>query len=174
MSIRWNWRATELLRHTFKVAWRNSSFNDWQRLGIQFKEKLGHSERDWFLDSILILTMWVDVDRINIEMLWLLNQPVAKIHAVHTGGREAKRANSDVAKGLEAKLLLTKRSRVILTANLWTEAGLVNGAIGTIEDILFGGQGPPSLPVVVFIRFDIYKGATITSLEGKKSYWSYQ
>jgi hypothetical protein len=48
-------------------------------------------------------------------MLRKLNQPVAKICAVHTGGREAKRANSDVEKGLEAQLLLTKDCHVMLT-----------------------------------------------------------
>jgi len=47
---------------------------------------------------------WNDVDRINKEMLQLLNCPVAKIVAEHTGGHEAKKANSDVAKGLEAEL----------------------------------------------------------------------
>ena len=57
----------------------------------------------------------------------------------------------------------------MLTTNLWTEAGLVNGAIGTIQDILFGeDQGPPSLPVAVFISFDNYEGPTITNLESAR------
>ncbi len=51
-------------------------------------------------------------------MLRSLNRPVAKILAIHTGGPEARRANFDVAKGLEAQLLLTKDARIILTANL--------------------------------------------------------
>jgi ATP-dependent DNA helicase PIF1 len=87
---------------------------------------------------------------------------------VHTGGSESKKANSDVAKGLEAELLLAKGSRVMLTANIWTEGGLVNGAMGTIQDILFEDQGPPSLPIAVFIKFDIYEESSITTLEGDK------
>ena len=73
-----------------------------------------------------------------------------------------------MAKGLEPVLLLAKGARVILTANIWTEAELVNGAIGTIQDILFEDQGPPSLPVAVFIKFDVYERNTITTLKGDK------
>ena len=57
----------------------------------------------------------------------------------------------------------------MLTANLWTEAGLVNGAIGTIQDILFReDQEPPFLPIAVLISFEGYKGPTIISLEGTR------
>ena len=97
-----------------------------------------------------------------------MNQLVAKILAEHTGRGEARKANSDTAKGLEAELLLAKGSRVMLTANIWTEAELVNGALGTIQDILFEKQGPPSLPTAVLVNFDTYEGDTITSSEGVK------
>ncbi|RHZ79389.1 hypothetical protein Glove_147g6 [Diversispora epigaea] len=56
----------------------------------------------------------------------------------------------------------------MLTANLWTEGGLVNGSLGTIQDILFGDQGPPSFPITVFITFDDYKGPIIINIEGIK------
>ena len=96
----------------------DSSLNDWKTLTKCFEENLSQVECDRFLDAVFILTKWADVDRVNIEMLRRLNRPVAKINAVHTGGREAKRANSDVAMGLEAQLLLAKGCRVMLTANL--------------------------------------------------------
>ena len=99
-------------------------------------------------------------------MLRTLNQPVAKIHAVHTGGHKAKKANSKVAKGLKAQLLLAKSARVMLIANFWTEGGLVNGSMGTIDDIIFAETGPPSLPAVVFVKFDLYEGPSITTPEG--------
>jgi ATP-dependent DNA helicase PIF1 len=144
----------------------DSSLDDWKTLAKRFEENLNQVERDQFRDSVFILTRWEDVDRVNIEMLRKLNRPVAKICAVHTGGREAKHASSDVAKGLEAQLLLAKGCRIMLTANLWTEAGLVNGSMGTVKDILFENQGPPALPAAVFIKFDKYNGPTITSAEG--------
>ncbi|PKB95962.1 hypothetical protein RhiirA5_242033, partial [Rhizophagus irregularis] len=84
-------------------------------------------------------------------------------------GNEAKKADSDTAHGLEAQLLLARESRVMLTANLWTETGLVNGSMGTVKDILFKeDQGPPSLPIAVLVSFNSYKGPTITSLEGER------
>ena len=73
-----------------------------------------------------------------------------------------------MAKSLEVQLLLAKGARVMLTANIWTQAGLVNGSMGTIQDILFKEQGPSSLPVVVFISFEKYKGPTILNSEGIK------
>src|SRR5436190_4169632 len=101
-------------------------------------------------------------------MLRRINRPVAKIEAVHTGGREAKRATTEVAKGLESHLLIAKGSRVMLTANIWTEAGLVNGSMRIVKDIFFEEQGPLNLPKAFFITFEKYDGPTITNSEGDK------
>jgi ATP-dependent DNA helicase PIF1 len=146
----------------------DSKLDDWKTLIKRFEENLNPIERDRFQDAVFIQTKWTEVDKINIEMLRSLNRPIAKINAVHTGGREAKRASSDVAKGLEPQLLLAKGCRVMLTANLWTKAGLVNGSMGTIQDILFEEQGPPALPTAVLVIFEKYNGPTITTLEGCK------
>jgi len=49
------------------------------------------------------------------------------------------------------------------------EAGLVNGSVGTIQEIVFEqNQSPPSLPSVVLVEFDHYSGPAIINVEGKK------
>jgi ATP-dependent DNA helicase PIF1 len=126
-------------------------------------------ERNEFSNALFLLTKWSEVNAVNIDRLRSLDVPVAKIQAIHTGGIEAKNANSDTAHGLEACILLARGARVMLTANLQTEIGLVNGSMGTVRDIIFSeDQGPPCLPIAVLISFDNYKGPTISSLEGEK------
>ena len=49
----------------------------------------------------------------------------------------------------------------MLTSNLWTDAGLVNGAMGTVQAICYRSGGPPSLPVAVMVKFDKYRGPTL-------------
>lgn len=145
-----------------------SILNDWRKLSTRFEQNLSRTEAEKFSDAIHLLTTWDEVDKVNTNMLRSLNRPVAKIIAVHTGGKEARKATSDAAKGLETEVLLAKGARVMLTANVWTQAGLVNGAMGTIQDILFENEGPTSLPVAVFVSFDKYEGPTISNSEGVK------
>jgi ATP-dependent DNA helicase PIF1 len=121
------------------------------------------------LDAIYITPRKVDIAKINISKLKSLNAPVARICAVHTGGNGTSKADSDTAKGLEAELLLCKGAQVMLRANLSVETRLVNGSVGTVDDILFQeNQGPPSLPIAVLIDFDNYNDPAIISTEGKK------
>jgi len=144
----------------------DSSSDDWKILTKRFEENLNPIEHNRFLDATFILTKSKDVSRVNIEMLRKLKCLVAKICAVHTGGKEAEKADSDVGMGLEAVLLLAKGCRIMLMANLWTEVGLVNGSMGIVKDILFENEGPPALSTVIFIKFDEYNGPTIKDVKG--------
>ena len=50
----------------------------------------------------------------------------------------------------------------MLTANLWVDMGLVNGAMGTVVAICYSNGGiPPHLPVAVMVSFDSYQGPTL-------------
>jgi ATP-dependent DNA helicase PIF1 len=45
---------------------------------------------------------------------------------------------------LELELLITVGARVMLTSNIWTDAGLINGALGVVEQIVYNpGILPP-------------------------------
>ena len=52
----------------------------------------------------------------------------------------------------------------MLTANLWVQAGLVNGAVGTVVAICYNESdgSPPSLPQAVTVQFDSYTGPTLS------------
>ena len=49
----------------------------------------------------------------------------------------------DDAGVLEAVICLAKSACVMLTSNLWVDAGLVNGAMGTVHAICYRTGGPP-------------------------------
>ena len=83
------------------------------------------------------------------------------LKAVHTGPNASK-ASPDEAAGLEATICIAHEARVMLTANLWTETGLVIGAMGTIKTICYqNGKAPPDLPTSVTVKFDTYSGPTL-------------
>ena len=48
---------------------------------------------------------------------------------------------------------------MLLTCNIWVEAGLVNGDLGKVVSILYpSGTKPPELPSFVIVDFFQYKG----------------
>ena len=98
----------------------------------------------------------------NVSRLRANGHPVATIKAVHSGPNAAK-ASSEDAGGLEPIICLECEAHVMLTANLWVDKGLVNGSIGTVVAICYrSGEAPPSLPIVVTVKFDSYRGPTLT------------
>jgi ATP-dependent DNA helicase PIF1 len=148
-----------------------STLADWNLLATCFIGVVTVSsvEQLRFSDATCVLPRKSDVDSFNLDKLTSLNCAVARIKAIHTGSSEASKADSDVAKGLVAQLLLAKGARVMLRANLWTEAGLVNGSVGIVHGIIFEeNQGPPFLPIAVLIQFDNYNGPAIVTTGGMK------
>ncbi|CAG8469927.1 3415_t:CDS:2, partial [Cetraspora pellucida] len=124
--------------------------DDWQLLNYRIYSLVLSVEKNIFENAIRLFTKWEKVHEYKIMKLKQLNSPVAKIKALHTGS-EARRAPSDLTNGLEPVLFLSVGAR------------LVNGAMGTIIDIIYElGKKPPLLPTLILLRMDNYTGPTLS------------
>ena len=99
--------------------------------------------------------------KFNIQKLEALETPKILLKAKNIPSHgPAKRASSSTAGGLQSAVLLAEGARVMITRNLWTDAGLVNGAQGTIYKIVYKPDNDPSkgLPDVIYVDVPQYIG----------------
>ena len=73
----------------------------------------------------------------------------------------ASKASSEDAGGLDPIVYFVHTAQVMLTANLWIEVGLVNGALETVVSICYQEGGPPALSLAVMVKFDNYTSPTL-------------
>ena len=95
-------------------------------------------------------------------------KPIVVLRAYHDkpktpAGRAIKpeEMKADDFRGIEDELLMCEGARVLLTQNLWVEAGLMNGAMGVLRGYMWpDGADPHSAkpelrtPLCVFVEFD--------------------
>lgn len=136
---------------------------DYALFSARFQMNVPPEERRAFEDAVHIYWTRVEVKERNLDRLLQLLQPVARVPAKHHGPNAAA-GTSDQAEGLEDVIYLAKGARVMLRSNLWTTAGLVNGALGTVVDIVYHrdqAPAPDGPPAVVMVKFDNYTGPTM-------------
>lgn len=142
----------------FRLRNGKTSLNDWEHLMKRTPSKVDNLSA---FDCALHLFPTVQaVAKYNLMKLKDINRPIAIIKAVHSGPN-AQRATSDDAGGLDPVGHLATTARVMLIANLWVEAGLVNGTLGTVVSICYQSGAPPDLSLAVMVRFDSYSGPTL-------------
>ena len=139
----------------------------------------GREELKAFADAPLLMdgrkdrvTGEVGANRINRMHLEELSrktkQPILVLRAYHNipdtpEGKQLKpeQMDDEEFRGIQREVLVCVGARVLLTQNLWVEAGLMNGAMGTVRGYCWPRGGDPRSedsrlrsPLCVFVEFD--------------------
>jgi hypothetical protein len=78
----------------------------------------------------------LEVNTHNTKRLCSLDEPIALIEAEHTG--ESKSMSDDGFRGMRSFLFLAVFARVVMTSkNVCQPAGMVNGSVGEVKDIIY-------------------------------------
>ena len=120
-----------------------------------------------FEDAVRLFYDKKSVAEFNYSKLCKLDTPIAVINAIHSGPKAAL-AKPEEAGGLYPVIFIAVGARVMLTANLWQQVGLCNGAAGTVYQLLDQeGHAPPNQPIAVLVQFDDYSGPPFLTYKPK-------
>ena len=137
---------------------------DWKTIQTRTKVGIPGSEYpdEKRMDNMIHLkTQNEDCRKHNYEKLQKLGTKIAKCVAEHPNNDKAsKKADDEKIYGLEKVAYYAKGAKVMLRVNLCQPYGLINGACGTVKDIIYHpGEGPPTkLPKAVIVEFPDYTG----------------
>ena len=135
----------------------NPQIDDWRLLMSRTPINIDVATNFEFDNDVHLFSTNENVHAHNKKMLHSLKHPIAHCIASKVGTINTIDDYSNDE--LVMELLICKDSRVMLTSNLWIEAGLVNGALGYIRKIVYKqGSAPPELPTYVMVEFDGYSG----------------
>jgi ATP-dependent DNA helicase PIF1 len=152
--------ALEGLRHN------DITQDHWRLLATRVQGNLSAAEIATFDNALRIYGKKKDVNAYNHEKMRDLGVPVKQIKAQHTGTGAAE-ADWEKGGNLHKTLPLCLGARVMLTENLWTERGLVNGALGTVKGFHWqeGADLEKDIPTIL-VAFDSYDGPLLEDFEG--------
>ena len=139
---------------------------DWTDWRAQSFSGMEPARQEAFRDAIMLATTNDSLVEHNNNRMEAVGNPMVRIQAINTP-QAAEEATSDQAHGLPNNLNICRGGRVILTRNLWTRNGLVNGATGHVAYIVYNeGNINPSLPDCIIVQFsERYRGPSCIQSE---------
>lgn len=132
--------------------------DDWEVLRPFMGSNFTAARSASFEDAVHLFSTNALADVWNWERLNLLGTPVAHINAEHTLGGY-RHVSADRFRGLQPHLFLVVGARVFVNNNIWTSAGLANGAVGVVVHMHWPeGRQPSALYDAVLVRMENYSG----------------
>lgn len=122
-----------------------------------------------FIDAIRIFAYNDTCSDYNMKKLNSLKSPITLLKSVNNPNY-GKNFPSDQFRGLTNLLYLCIGAKVIITTNIWKKCGLVNGATGTIMDILYINGKCSNLPDIIIVEVDNYNGPPFFNDELRKKW----
>ena len=144
-----------------RVANCEASEDDWKWLQSRAPNNLSEEENRAFDNNKHVVSTNSARHAINREQLAKLS-PIIKIDDI---GDEAFRIEDDSPEGdqygSDDSQLFAVGADVMMTMNLWTDAGLVNGACGTVVEILKPDDGRKAR--ILMVDFPTYRGPALNT-----------
>jgi ATP-dependent DNA helicase PIF1 len=139
------------------------STSSYNTLRKRWSVHLSYAEKIAFDSALRLFSKRIAVRDYNLKALEKQGQPVIHLKATHTGSNAAS-ATDDAAEGLYSFMHICRGARMMLTSNLLTPFGLVNGTIGSIHNIYWDAGADPflTLPRVILFRPDEYSGPDLS------------
>ena len=160
VSMRQQGEANELFREELgRLADGSFTIADWRRWSSRELSTLSVEEKERFTaEGVKLCARKQDMVTFNQAGLQRTRSPILLLKALHNNST-ARNASGNQCQ-LPVLLPVARGASVVLTANLWPQAKLVNGSRGTISYIVFEeGRGPEDgLPAFLIVTFPSYTG----------------
>ena len=122
------------------------TIDDWKLLMPHTTCNIPKNVNDDFDNNVHLFSTNDNVHKCNQRKLHSHRELVA--HVIATKLSNYSSLDNNCVDELDIELLILKRPRFMLTSNVWIEVGLVNGALGYVEEIFYKlSSAPPQLPL---------------------------
>lgn len=154
----------EILTYARNATW---TLADWTTLQKRVLGALDNIEKVLFSGAVALMSTRKEVKIFNARKILEMDMPVYRCVAKHNVlpsiMSAVKKLPSESGGDSYPYLLLGIGVRLMITKNLWLQAGIVNGSMGTLKGIVEGNEAD-SLPICILVELDSYSGPPFIGL----------